>query len=136
MLKNLVNRSLFKIPCFIAVLFPVFLFSSRCNAQTLMVENNAQISAEISAKELTRISVVGDRITLVRGSEGAYQISNDTVQGAVFIKPTVDQPAVHKICPVQKNKAKKQQKQHKIQCQKIKRTKNNIHRFKTILFIH
>ena len=110
MLKKLVNRSLFKIPYFIGVLFPVLIFSTPVNAQTLVVEDNAQISAEISAKELTRISVAGDRITLVRGSEGAYQISNDTVQGAVFIKPTVDQPTIQKICPVQKNKGKKQQK--------------------------
>ena len=129
MLKNLVNRSLFKIPYFLGVLFPMLIFSAKANAETLIVENNAQISAEISAKELTRISVIGDRITLVRGSEGAYQISNDTVQGAVFIKPTVNQPIVHKICPVQKNKAKNQQKQPKIQCQKLKtkKAKNNLH---------
>ncbi len=126
MLKNLVNRSLFKIPYFLGVLFPMLIFSARANAETLIVENNAQISAEISAKELTRIAVVGDRITLVRGSEGAYQISNDTVQGTVFIKPTVGQPIVHKVCPVQKNKTKKQQKQHQMQCQKLKE-KNNIH---------
>ena len=122
MLKKLVNRSLFKIPCAIAVLCPVFLFSMPVHAQTFVVEDNSKISAEISAKELTRISVIGDRITLVRGSEGAYQISNDTVQGAVFIKPIVNQPIVHKICPVQKNKAKKQPK---IPCQKLK-AKNNL----------
>jgi hypothetical protein len=132
MLKNLVNRSLFKIPCAIAVLCPVFLFSTSVYAQTLVIEDNAQVSAEISAKELTRISVIGDRITLVRGSEGAYQISNDTVQGAVFIKPTVNPPAIRKICPIQKNKGKKQQK---IQCQKLKE-KNNSHRLKPFyLFI-
>jgi TraK protein len=132
MLKNLVNRSLFKIPCAIAVLCPVFLFSTSVSAQTLVIEDNAQVSAEISAKELTRISVIGDRITLVRGSEGAYQISNDTVQGAVFIKPTVNPPAIRKICPIQKNKGKKQQK---IQCQKLKE-KNNSHRLKPFyLFI-
>src|ERR1700722_2542531 len=118
MLKNLVNRPLFKIPYFLGVLFPMLIFSAKANAETLIVENNAQISAEIAAKELTRISVVGDRIMLVRGSEGAYQISNDTVQGAVFIKPTIGQPIVHKVCPVQKNKTKKQQKQHQMQCQK------------------
>ncbi len=125
MLKNLVNRFLFKIPYLIAVFYPVFLFSTPVCAQTFVVEDNAKISAEISAKELTRISVMGDRITLVRGSEGAYQISNDTVQGAVFIKPTVDQPVVHKICPILKNKDKKQQKQHQMQCQKLK-LKNNL----------
>ena len=109
MLKTLVNRSLFKIPCSIAVFCPVFLFSTPVHAQTFIVEDNAKISAEISAKELTRISVVGDRITLVRGSEGAYQISNDTVQGAVFIKPIVINRLFIKF----------------VLYQKIKRTKNH-----------
>ena len=129
MLKNRINRPLFKIPYFLGVLFPMLIFAAKANAETLIVENNAQISAEISAKELTRISVIGDRITLVRGSEGTYQISNDTIQGAVFIKPTVNQPIVHKICPVQKNKAKNQQKQHPMPCQKLKtnKAKNNLH---------
>jgi hypothetical protein len=132
MRKKLVNRPLFKIPCAIAVLCPVFLFSMPVQAQSFVLEDNSKISAEISAKELTRISVVGDRITLVRGSEDAYQISNDTVQGAVFIKPTVNKPVVHKICPIQKNNEKKQQK---IQCKKLKE-KNNVHRLKPFyLFI-
>jgi type-F conjugative transfer system secretin TraK len=132
MLKNLVNRSLFKIPCAIVVLCPVFLFSIPVHAQSFVLEDNSKISAEISAKELTRISVIGDRITLVRGSESAYQISNDTVQGAVFIKPTVYPPVIHKICPIQKNKGKKQ---HQIQCKKLK-SKNNIHSLKPFyLFI-
>ena len=41
-------------------------------AQTMIVENNAKISAEISATEMTRIAVSGDRITLLRGTAGAY----------------------------------------------------------------
>lgn len=138
MLKNIVNRSLFKIPCAIAVLCPGFLFSTPVYAQTFMIEDNAQVSAEISAKELTRISVVGDRIILVRGSEGAYQISNDTVQGAVFIKPTIHQPVVPKICPVPKNKDHTQNKT-KIHCQKklkLNKAKNNSHDLKPFyLFI-
>jgi hypothetical protein len=127
MLKKLLNRSLFKIPCAIAVLCPVFLFSTSVYAQTLVIEDNDQVSAEISAKELTRISVAGDRITLIRGSEGAYQISNDTVQGAVFIKPTLHQPAVQKICPTPKNKDHNQNK-NKVHCQKkskLNKAKNN-----------
>lgn len=138
MLKTLVNRSLFKIPCLIVVFYPVFLFSTPVYAQTFVIEDNAQVSAEISAKELTRISVVGDRITLVRGSEGAYQISNDTVQGAVFIKPTIHQPAVQKICPAPKNKDHTQNKT-KIHCQKklkLNKAKNNSHDLKPFyLFI-
>jgi hypothetical protein len=142
MFKNLVNRSLsrIKIPCFIAVFYPVFLFSTSVYAQTLVIEDNAQVSAVISAKELTRISVAGDRITLVRGSEGTYQISNDTVQGAVFIKPTIHQPAVQKICPAPKNKNHTQNK-NKIRCQKksklnLNKAKNNSHDLKPFyLFI-
>jgi type-F conjugative transfer system secretin TraK len=130
MLKQRVNRSLFKIPCAIAVLCPVFLLSTPVHAQTVVVEDDSKISAEISAKELTRISVIGDRITLVRGSEGAYQISNDTVQGAVFIKPTVNPSVIQKMCPAYKNKGKIKN-QAKIHCQnklkvnKAKEAKNN-----------
>jgi hypothetical protein len=54
MLKNVVNRSLFKIPCALAVLCPVFLLSTPVYAQTFVLEDNSKISAEISEKELTR----------------------------------------------------------------------------------
>lgn len=129
MLKKLMNRPLFKIPCLIAVLCPVFLFSAPTCAQTVIVEDNSKVSAEISAKELTRISVAGDRITLIRGPEGTYQMSNDTMQGAVFIKPIMNQSAAHKVCPLQKNKDSKGKKQIKDNCQKMK-AKNPIHRLK------
>lgn len=113
---------MFKIPNFLTILIPALLFSGVASAQTLIVENNSQISAEISAKELTRISVAGDRITLVRGSEGAYQISNDPVQGAIFIRPIIVQPIVHKMCPVLRDKDKKQ-------CPKIKNHVNHLRTF-------
>ena len=78
----------------------------------------------ISAKELTRIAVSGDRITLVRGSEGAYQISNDTVQGAVFIKPTDSSTGnITKICPVPKNKDETQKNITKFTVKKIIKSK-------------
>lgn len=132
MLKKLFNRHPFRIPYFIGLLFPALIFSSAVNAQTVVVENNANISAAISAKELTRISVAGDRITLIRGSEGAYQISNDTIQGAVFIKPIVDQPAIRKVCPLKKNKGNKK---IKVNCQKIKE-KKQVHHLKSFyLFV-
>lgn len=132
MLKKLFNRHPFRIPYFIGLLFPALIFSSAVNAQTVVVENNANISAAISAKELTRISVAGDRLTLIRGSEGAYQISNDAIQGAVFIKPIVDQPAIRKVCPLKKNKGNKK---IKVNCQKIKE-KKQVHHLKSFyLFV-
>jgi type-F conjugative transfer system secretin TraK len=56
-------------------------------ADVINVEDNSTVTANISALDATRIAVVGDRITLVRGTANAYTVSNDTVQGAVFIKP-------------------------------------------------
>ena len=73
-------------------------------AQTIIVENNAKISADIAATEMTRIAVSGDRITLLRGTAGAYTISNDNAQGAVFIKPVITADKITKTCPIPKNK--------------------------------
>lgn len=56
--------------------------------QLLRVKDNATFSASISALEPTFIAVEGDRIAVLRGVEGAYTYSNDTNQGAVFLKPT------------------------------------------------
>jgi TraK protein len=60
---------------------------STAQAGVITVENNSTVTADISASDATRIAVAGDRITLIRGTENAYTISNDTTQGAVFIKP-------------------------------------------------
>lgn len=89
MLKRFSHRFLSKLSYFLAITFPVVFFLENAQAQTLIVDNDSKVSADISTTELTRISVVGDRIQLVRGAEGAYRISNDTVQGAVFIKPLI-----------------------------------------------
>jgi conjugal transfer pilus assembly protein TraK len=58
--------------------------------QMKSVTENGAITANISANELTRIAVDHDRILHVRGLEGAYDLKQDTVQGALFIRPTVD----------------------------------------------
>ena len=73
-------------------------------AQTIIVENNSKISANISATEMTRIAVSGDRITLLRGTAGAYTVSNDNAQGAVFIKPVITSAKITKTCLIPKNK--------------------------------
>ncbi len=57
-------------------------------AYTVRVNDNTTIKASISSAEPTRIAVADDRIRALRGVEGAYTYQNDTVQGAVFIKPT------------------------------------------------
>ncbi len=97
-------------------------------AQTIIVENNTRISANISATELTRIAVSGDRITLLRGTAGAYTISNDTVQGAVFIKPVITTVKKTKTCPMPKNKSESK-KGHKISCRKSPKKVNLIKPF-------
>ncbi len=62
---------------------PIYVF-----ARTLRVDDNTSIKVNISAQEPTRISVAGDRISSLRGVEGAYTVKNDNAQGAIFIKPT------------------------------------------------
>lgn len=100
-------------PYISAILFATVGFSIKAGAQSIIVENNSKFSIEISATELTRISVIGDRINLVRGSAGVYKISNDNIHGAIFIKPII-----HFItCPVHKNK---KYQYIKNSCQKIK----------------
>ena len=56
-------------------------------AQILTVTEDTSIKASIAATQPTRISVMNDRITLLRGKEGAYTTSNDNNTGTVFLKP-------------------------------------------------
>lgn len=97
--------------------FSAWVGLTSAQAQTIIVENNAKISANISATEMTRIAVSGDRITLLRGTAGAYTISNDTVQGAVFIKPVMTADKITKTCLIPKNK-QKIKNHHKTSCKK------------------
>lgn len=50
--------------------------------------DNDTLTAQISNKELNRISVAGDRIQHMRGASGAYIYKNDNQQGEVYIQPT------------------------------------------------
>lgn len=50
------------------------------------IKDNQTVTANISAKELTRIFVYGDRVQNVRGVQGAYELTKDERLGAVFIK--------------------------------------------------
>ena len=56
--------------------------------QVRPAKDNQTISAKISAKELSRIFVTGDRIQATRGINGAYEIIKDDKQGMIFIKPS------------------------------------------------
>lgn len=56
--------------------------------QVKALKDNQSVSAKISARELTRIFVMNDRIQSVRGIEGAYEITKDEVQGYIYIKPS------------------------------------------------
>jgi type-F conjugative transfer system secretin TraK len=56
--------------------------------QVKAVRDNQTVSAKISAKELSRIFVSGDRIQSTRGVNGAYEITKDEKLGVVFVKPT------------------------------------------------
>lgn len=83
-------------------------------AHTIIAENNTSISVDISTNDITQIAVENDRINLLRGTAGAYTASNDIAEGAIFIKPTINQSASLKICPVSsKTKNKTQSKKQK-----------------------
>jgi hypothetical protein len=61
--------------------------------QTKRVTDNETIEAVISNKELTRIAILHDRIRSSYGLEGMYELKNDPIQGALFIKPVEQQLA-------------------------------------------
>lgn len=50
--------------------------------------NNETISAKISATDVTRIVVQGDRIQSVKGIKGAYTRDNDNNSGEIYIQPS------------------------------------------------
>ena len=56
--------------------------------QTLHLKVNESGTAKISAFELSRIFVDGDRIQSVRGIDNTYVFKSDRITGEVFLKPT------------------------------------------------
>jgi len=60
--------------------------------QVKRLKDNQTAFFKISAKELTRIFVEGDRIQSIRGLDGNYQLTKDNINGAVFIKPIQQKP--------------------------------------------
>ncbi len=88
----------------------------------------AKISVDIAATEITRIAVSGDRIALLRGTAGAYTVSNDNGQGAVFIKPVINTIKITKTCRIPKDK-NEYKKRHKIFCQNPRKKRMLSNRF-------
>jgi type-F conjugative transfer system secretin TraK len=65
------------------------MFGQNCFAlQTVSIADNQTKNITVSAHELSRIFVNGDRIQNIRGLEGAYTLTKDTTQGQIYIKPT------------------------------------------------
>lgn len=54
------------------------------------VEDNGRVTAPIAADDKTRIAVLGQRITRVEGTEGAYRSRWDAVSGELYLVPTAD----------------------------------------------
>ncbi len=112
MLKKSIKQRLLLTGSLIAV--SAWLGITPAQAQTVIAADNTKITADIAAMELTRIAVSADRIVLVRGSAGAYQVSNDVSQGAIFIKPILAQKKIGQSCPITKKK-----KKIKTSCKKV-----------------
>jgi len=58
-------------------------------AQIKAAKDNQTILVNISAKQPTRIFVLGDRIIKTYGIEGAYEINKDENKGEIFVQPTL-----------------------------------------------
>jgi len=67
------------------------LMISPCYAlQIKSVVDNETVTAKVSAMDVTRIFVEGDRIKSVKGIRGAYTRENDEEKGEIYIQPTTE----------------------------------------------
>lgn len=57
-------------------------------AQTKMVEDGSEFSAEISKSDINRIKVVGDRIKDIKSNSGELEVSVEEKKGEIYIRPT------------------------------------------------
>lgn len=55
--------------------------------QRLVVREGGNVTAHISASDLNRISVQGDRILTIKGNAGQFQLEKDLSLGQIFIQP-------------------------------------------------
>jgi len=75
----------------ILLLSPLFVTGAFA-AQAFVVSDGDTVKAQISARELTRISVDGGRLDKVWGAPGVLDIQPDLEQGEIFIRPTISAP--------------------------------------------
>lgn len=78
-----------KIGTFLSLTFAAMLTAEQL--QALQIRHSIgqeRLSAHISAHELNRIMVEGDRISQVFGASGLFVVETDEVQGQIFIRPT------------------------------------------------
>lgn len=76
----------------ILLLSPLFVTGAFA-AQEFVVSDGDTVKAQISARELTRISVEGEgRLDKVWGAPGVLDIQPDLEQGEIFIRPTISAP--------------------------------------------
>ncbi len=76
----------------LGILFCMLYATASFALQTKAMRDNQTALIKVSAKELTRIFVEGDRIQSARGLDGNYQLTKDEAQGAIFIKPNQSRP--------------------------------------------
>lgn len=70
------------------MLLPLLISSSCYALQIKSAVNNETVIAKVSATDVTRILVQGDRIQSVRGLKGAYTRENDNNNGEIYIQPS------------------------------------------------
>jgi type-F conjugative transfer system secretin TraK len=66
----------------------LFITSNTFGLQIKSVVDNETTTAKISATDVTRIFVQGDRIKSIKGVKGAYTRENDEKNGEVYIQPS------------------------------------------------
>lgn len=76
-LLNLFNR---------ASLLSLFFSSSLWAAQVLVMKEQERLEAQVSAKDLNRFQIVGERIASVFGAKGTFALEQEEVKGQVFLK--------------------------------------------------
>lgn len=77
-----------------ALAFSVLLGScSAQSAQTFLMNEQERLQATISAHELNRLQVVGDRIASVFGAPNIFSLEHEEVKGQVFLKVHEGAPA-------------------------------------------
>jgi type-F conjugative transfer system secretin TraK len=55
-------------------------------AQVLVMKEQERLEAQVSAKDLNRLQVMGERIASVFGAKGAFSLEQEEVKGQVFLK--------------------------------------------------